>query len=410
MSVVLLILKIIGIILLILLGILLLAVLSVLLIPARYRLAGEFREKAAFRVKVGWFFSVFSFRVEYDGELKQKFCILGIPIRLPTGRTAKRTEGSLMAQQLSEASEAGEEAQETEKAFANAAAEGMQKENGSEEAFIRELEAGFQKKAQAKEPSKNVQPQEKAEGLPEDVRLQEKAGKLPEDAALQAAELSGLGHDHIEANPRAEESREEIFELPEETVESPKETVESSKEPFSEASASSPRRKKRSFRFFRKLKHFFGMIKTKWETLKETPRRLQRKYRQLQAKSQSLKENARRGLTELKREENRKGAAAVFRELKYLLKHVSPRKIKGEIAFGTDDPALTGQILGGISILPFFYRYQISVTPDFASERYYLEGKLEMKGHARMVHVLVSGFRLIRDRNIRRLIRRFRNS
>ena len=43
MSVVLLILKIIGIILLVLLGLLLLAVLSALLVPARYRFEGEFQ-------------------------------------------------------------------------------------------------------------------------------------------------------------------------------------------------------------------------------------------------------------------------------------------------------------------------------------------------------------------------------
>ncbi len=408
MSVVLLILKIIGIILLVLLGLLLLAVLSALLVPARYRFEGEFREKASFRAKVSWFFSVFSFRVEYDGELKQKFRIFGIPIRLPTGHAEEYTEGSLMAQELSEASGAEEEAGEEKSASGKIAAKEQRAEEASgktavmrlsaekasgktvvkeqqgealqraereeakavsefqtdsEEAFMRELEAGFQKNAQARGRS--------------------------EDGALQAAEL---------LDPEQDGSEES---LP---------GAELSEEQFSEESASPRRRKKPRFRFFQKLKHFFGMIKTKWETLKETPRRLCRKFRQMQAKFRTLRQKVRWGRMELKRKENREAAAAVFRELKYLLKHVSPRKVKGEIAFGTDDPALTGQILGAISVLPFFYRYRISVMPDFAAEQYYLEGELMIKGHARMIHVLVSGFRLLKNRNIRSLIRRYRNS
>lgn len=429
MSVVLLILKIIGIILLVLLGLLLLAVLSALLVPARYRFEGEFREKASFRAKVSWFFSVFSFRVEYDGELKQKFRIFGIPIRLPTGHAEEYTEGSLMAQELSEASGAEEEAGEEKSASGKIAAKEQRAEEASgktavmrlsaekasgktvvkeqqgealqraereeakavsefqtdsEEAFMRELEAGFQKNAQARGRS--------------------------EDAALQAAELLDPEQDGSEESFPGAGLSEEPSGPSEERFELPEETTESSEEQFSEESASPRRRKKPRFLFFQKLKHFFGMIKTKWETLKETPRRLCRKFRQMQAKFRTLRQKVRWGRMELKRKENREAAAAVFRELKYLLKHVSPRKVKGEIAFGTDDPALTGQILGAISVLPFFYRYRISVMPDFAAEQYYLEGELMIKGHARMIHVLVSGFRLLKNRNIRSLIRRYRNS
>lgn len=418
MTIVLLILKIIGILLLAILGLLLFALLAALLIPARYRAWGEFREKGAFRIKVSWFLSVFAFRIEFDGELKQRFSIFGIPVRIPAKAAAKPAEGSLAAQQLSETPE-WEEARDTgkasvhkpeweeawdagkasvrkpewesestrdaEKASSYKAAEEIRTETAeakpdSEEAFIQELEAGFRKQ--------EFQKQERA-GNPEDITFQagsgenpetvrqEEAGKL-ENMTLKAAELLDFEPDGTE-------------------------------EPEQESSPR-PCRKKGPGRFFQKIKHFFGMIRIKWETLKETPRRFKRKLRQLKHKWGRLKQKAGRGLAELKREENRNAAAAVFRELKYLLSHVSPRKIKGDVAFGTDDPALTGQILGGISILPFFYRYQVSVRPDFASERYYLKGELSFKGHARMVHVLVSGFRLLKDRNIRSIIRRYRSS
>lgn len=107
-------------------------------------------------------------------------------------------------------------------------------------------------------------------------------------------------------------------------------------------------------------------------------------------------------------ETNRNAVTALFQELKYLMKHYAPRKASGELLFGTDDPATTGQILGVISMIPFWYRYKISVIPDFTTEELYAKGHISVKGHMRNVHILLSGIRLIKNKDIRKLFNQIR--
>ena len=61
-----------------------------------------------------------------------------------------------------------------------------------------------------------------------------------------------------------------------------------------------------------------------------------------------------------------------------LIRHVLPRKIKGSITFGCEDPALTGQILGAVAIAYPLYGKGVAVYPRF--EEKILEGQLQMKG------------------------------
>ena len=70
-----------------------------------------------------------------------------------------------------------------------------------------------------------------------------------------------------------------------------------------------------------------------------------------------------------------------------LLKHICPRRIKGWVHFGTSDPALTGELLGGLSIFFAMCGQGVRVTPDF--EREVLEGELEIKGHLRGIVLLI---------------------
>lgn len=107
-------------------------------------------------------------------------------------------------------------------------------------------------------------------------------------------------------------------------------------------------------------------------------------------------------------ETNKNAVIGLFREFRYLLKHFSPRKAAGTLQYGTQDPAITGQILGIISLFPFWYRYQISVQPDFTAEDFYARGSLTLNGRVRALHLLRTGIRLIKDKNIRRLINQFR--
>ncbi len=98
----------------------------------------------------------------------------------------------------------------------------------------------------------------------------------------------------------------------------------------------------------------------------------------------------------------------IFKEFKYILRHFFPRKVSGTLAFGLKDPALTGQILGAFCLIPFWANYHIDLKPDFQTEHPYVKGELSMKGHIRCCHTLLIAFRLIKDKNIKTWIKKFR--
>lgn len=107
-------------------------------------------------------------------------------------------------------------------------------------------------------------------------------------------------------------------------------------------------------------------------------------------------------------EANKKTVKGIFGELRYLLKHVRVRKITTDLSFSAGDPALTGQMLGGLCLVPFLYQKGVGIYPDFETEKWYVKGNFKVEGHARGIHVVCSAIRLWKDKNLRRLIKRFR--
>ncbi len=104
-------------------------------------------------------------------------------------------------------------------------------------------------------------------------------------------------------------------------------------------------------------------------------------------------------------EENKATAKSALGELIYLLKHFRVRKIQSELTFSAGDPALTGQVLGVLCLIPFLYQKGVHITPDFEAEKWYVRGRINGTGHMRLVHVLRSLIRLWKDENIRKLIK-----
>lgn len=83
----------------------------------------------------------------------------------------------------------------------------------------------------------------------------------------------------------------------------------------------------------------------------------------------------------------------------FLLKKISPRNIKGWVHFGMEDPALTGQILGGISAFYGFFPKKLELRPDF--EQQVLECDLRIKGHLHLITAVQIVCRLFFDKNIK---------
>lgn len=106
-------------------------------------------------------------------------------------------------------------------------------------------------------------------------------------------------------------------------------------------------------------------------------------------------------------EHNRNSVSAIWKELKYLLKHSRFRKIDTELNFALWEPSATGQALGILAMFPAIYQYDIGIYPDFEADKTYVKGTFLVKGHIRLVHVLISGIRLLKVRDIRNFIKKF---
>lgn len=96
----------------------------------------------------------------------------------------------------------------------------------------------------------------------------------------------------------------------------------------------------------------------------------------------------------------------VKKEFGILARHLRPRRIRGVVTFGFEDPYRTGQVLAGLSILYPFYGENVEIYPDF--EQKILVGDLYIKGHIRMVHLASLLCRLFFNRYIRRTYRDYK--
>ncbi len=211
----------------------------------------------------------------------------------------------------------------------------------------------------------------------------------PDEDAFSAREEDERLSEHAE---EAEKGTEEAKEDPPSHRESrdtkEKTGQDSSEDPDgTEASRQKKhRKKKRHFSLFQKI-----------QNLKCTFRRICVKIKQIREKIRETKEFV--------LDERTKAAVRLcLGELGRLLRKLRPRKLRGELYFGMEDPALTGQILGGISIFYPFFMDNVKVIPNF--EERCLAGELFIKGRLRLLTVALIAWRLWRSENIRYVYRR----
>lgn len=108
----------------------------------------------------------------------------------------------------------------------------------------------------------------------------------------------------------------------------------------------------------------------------------------------------------IRREDTRKVIRLLKKELWALILYIFPGKIRGEVHVGTGDPAYTGILIGGISLIPAVYRKGFRVIPDFDDA--VMEADVTMAGRMRVIYFIRLFMRLYREENIRRIWDRFR--
>jgi len=140
---------------------------------------------------------------------------------------------------------------------------------------------------------------------------------------------------------------------------------------------------------------FFDKIRSKIAKLRETISNIVDKIKRLLRQ----KEEAQRIL---EKQESKTALQFAWDKLKHLLKHILPRKIKGYVAFGTGDPASTGQVLGILSILYARTGEVLDIRPDFTEKR--LESDVELRGRIQVFTLLVIAVKVYLNQELKQLL------
>ena len=351
----LLILKILLITVLILIGLVLVLLLLLLFVPVRYRFYAEKHDNFICKLKASWLGFVFCFKANYDEN--------GFVYWL-------RSFGGTLVSNEDGFSEESQEETDTETETAES-----------------EKETRMREKAEARE-AKKLKKQEKAEARKakkQEKREQAEAGKAKKQEKREQAEALKAGKSKRAKQQESEdtESDQDIITdaddqqdgLPDQIIQdadSDREDRDANRE-FAEDQSEFQKSPETIFtRIGKKFDRFVIAVKDKIEAVV-------RKLHHMKDKAEQYKKFVRAGTT-------KQAFQVLKRNVILLLKHLNPTKIKGQVTYGSGDPASTGKQLGYLSlILPLYYN-KIDITPDFSKK--ILEGDIFIKGRIRVYNIL----------------------
>lgn len=175
--------------------------------------------------------------------------------------------------------------------------------------------------------------------------------------------------------------------------------IEPAEEKTEEPDSDPARKQQKPFGVLRKITVFLKMLvdflKATWRFLSSIPKKLKKlkyTFHQFYVKIKRMK----RFVTD---DRTRAALGLAWSQLRVLLGKLLPKRVWGDLHFGTDDPALTGEILGGISIFYPLFMDNVKVVPDFQES--VLEGELYLKGRIRLITIVRIAWKLYRDKNVR---------
>lgn len=96
------------------------------------------------------------------------------------------------------------------------------------------------------------------------------------------------------------------------------------------------------------------------------------------------------------------------KEALILLKHIRPRRIKGYVHFGFDNPSYTGNLLGLIYMILRGSPKEFRINPDFENKVF--DGEIHAKGRIQCYLLLIIGIRLYKNDKLKLLLERRRTN
>lgn len=141
------------------------------------------------------------------------------------------------------------------------------------------------------------------------------------------------------------------------------------------------------------ISRILARIKNIWEKIKYT-------FRKLCARIKALAKRKNIVMDFLENKVHKSAFAKAKKELIRLLKMLKPKKFHLKLHFGFEDPSLTGKTLAVLSVVYPFLGEHAEILPEF--EESILEGEAFVKGQIRAVYFVITGIRILLDKNIRK--------
>lgn len=370
------ILKILGIILACILGLLLLLILIVLFVPIRYRVDAKKREEVIVKMRVNWLLRILFVRGWYiDHQLHIKLRLFGITIwdnlRPKKEKKVKIKKGKKEKIKIKDTK--NKEIKKDETKYEESKYEEIKYEETSNEDSKGEVTKS------------------------EEIRYEEKKTEDSKGEVTRYEESkSDIGW--VEQRMRDDSKpKEDFIQTDESEKQEDQEDHQEDNQTFEYEESSSKTSKIKGIihkikGFFHKLKQTFMNIRSKVSQLLQLLRKLLDKKNLVTLFFQD--------------EVNRAGIKLAIGHLISVLRHCGPQRIEGYVRFGTGNPEQTGKLLGIIAIFYGKYGLDVSIEPDFEEKVFEAEGMV--KGRIRIFHLLIIGIKVIRDKNIKSLIKNAR--
>ena len=135
-----------------------------------------------------------------------------------------------------------------------------------------------------------------------------------------------------------------------------------------------------------------GRLRAFFQKIKYTFQRLCGKIKTLSEKKEKVKEF----LTD---EVHRRAFQKTKTVLSRLMRRIRPKKLKGTVHYGFEDPYNTGQVLAALGVVYPWLGEAVSVYPDF--EKRILQGDLYVKGTVRALYVVLLIWKLVWCKDVR---------
>lgn len=137
------------------------------------------------------------------------------------------------------------------------------------------------------------------------------------------------------------------------------------------------------------------------------PRRLVEKIRKIRLTIRGICDRIRRWKDFLTLDTTKRAVKFLLGTGRDLLRHILPRKVRGDITVGFDDPSVTGRVLAAAGVLYPLYKENVLITPVF--DRKILEGELRIRGRIFGAMFLWTAWKVYRNRDIRTTWKGFQN-